>query len=104
MRFHTAVNKFCLNASLRKDITVYKTALHQYRPYLSIKDAFKVFKFTIDNNLPGRDNKFALLPEDMRRLCQFRDNFSDMNKYHGLDLQKNEYDIFNNYRGRWSKH
>ncbi len=60
--------------------------------------------FTIDNNLPGRDNKFALLPEDMRRLCQFRDNFSDMNKYHGLDLQKNEYDIFNNYRGRWSKH
>ena len=51
MRFHTAVNKFCLNASLRKDITVYKTALHQYRPYLSIKDAFKVFKFTIDNNL-----------------------------------------------------
>lgn len=51
MRFHTAVNKFCLNASLRKDITVYKTALHQYRPYLSLKDAFKVFKFTIDNNL-----------------------------------------------------
>ena len=50
MRFHTAVNKFCLNASLGKPIEVYKTALHQYRPYLSLKDAFRVFKFSIENN------------------------------------------------------
>ena len=51
MRFHTAVNKFCLNASLNLPITVYKTALNQYRPYLSLKDAFKVFKFTIEKDL-----------------------------------------------------
>ena len=51
MRFHTAVNKFCLNASLNLPITVYKTALNQYRPYLSLKDAFKVFKLTIEKNL-----------------------------------------------------
>ena len=51
MRFHTAVNKFCLNASLNLPITVYKTALNQFRPYLSLKDAFKVFKFTIEKNL-----------------------------------------------------
>ena len=50
IRFHTAVNKFCLNASLNKPIEVYKTALHQYRPYLSLKDSFKVFKFSIENN------------------------------------------------------
>ncbi len=50
MRFHTAVNKFCLNASLEKPIEVYKTALHQYRPYLSLKDSFKVFKFCIEKN------------------------------------------------------
>ena len=50
MRFHTAVNKFCLNASINEDITVYKTALHQYRPYLSVKDAFKAFKFCIEKN------------------------------------------------------
>jgi len=50
MRFHTAVNKFCLNASLDKPIEVYKTALHQYRPYLSLKDSFKVFKFSIEND------------------------------------------------------
>ncbi len=50
MRFHTAVNKFCLNASLGKPIEVYKTALYQYRPYLSLKDSFKVFKFSIEKN------------------------------------------------------
>ncbi len=55
MRFHTAVNKFCLNASLKIPITVYKTALNQYRPYLSIKDAFKLFKFTIEKNFFKND-------------------------------------------------
>ena len=50
IRFHTAVNKFCFNASFGKPIGVYKTALHQYRPYLSIKDSFKVFKFCIEKD------------------------------------------------------
>ena len=60
MRFHTAVNKFCLNASLNNDITVYKTALNQYRPYLSLADAFKVFKFTIEKDLFKNDIYNAL--------------------------------------------
>ena len=60
MRFHTAVNKFCLNASLNANITVYKTALHQYRPYLSLKDSFKLFKFTIENDLFNNDVYNAL--------------------------------------------
>ena len=60
MRFHTAVNKFCLKAFLDEDITVYKTALNQYRPYLSLKDAFKVFKFTIENDLFKNDIYNAL--------------------------------------------
>ena len=60
MRFHTAVNKFCLNASLNDYITVYKTALNQYRPYLSLEDAFKVFKFTIEKDLFKNDIYNAL--------------------------------------------
>ena len=60
MRFHTAVNKFCLNASLNSYITVYKTALNQYRPYLSLVDAFKVFKFTIEKDLFKNDIYNAL--------------------------------------------
>ncbi|MDC3053338.1 N-acetylneuraminate synthase family protein [Candidatus Pelagibacter sp.] len=59
--------------------------------------------FTINNNLPGRDNKFALLPDDLKRLSIFRDNYSKMTIYKGLNLQKSEYDIFQNYRGRWGK-
>ena len=55
IRFHTAVNKFCLNASIGENINVYKTALHQYRPYLSLKDAFKVFKFSIEKNFFTND-------------------------------------------------
>ena len=55
IRFHTAVNKFCFNAALNEKIGVYKTALHQYRPYLSIKDAFKIFKFCIERNFYKND-------------------------------------------------
>ena len=50
MRFHTAVNKFCFNAALNEKIAVYKTAMDQYRPYLSIRDAFKLFKFCIEKD------------------------------------------------------
>lgn len=51
MRFHTAVNKFCLNAMLGKEIPVWRTALNQLRPYLSLKDAFRVVKYVINQNL-----------------------------------------------------
>jgi UDP-glucose 4-epimerase len=51
MRFHTAVNKFCLNAMLGKEIPVWSTALNQLRPYLSLKDAFRVVKYVINQNL-----------------------------------------------------
>ena len=60
IRFHTAVNKFCFNASLNEKITVYKTALHQYRPYLSIRDAFQVFKFCIEKDFFKNDIYNAL--------------------------------------------
>jgi UDP-glucose 4-epimerase len=51
MRFHTAINKFCLSAALSEKILIYKTAYNQYRPYLSLKDAFKIFKFCIDKDI-----------------------------------------------------
>ena len=55
IRFHTAVNKFCFNAALNSKIEVYKTALHQYRPYLSVRDSFEVFKFCLDKNFFKND-------------------------------------------------
>lgn len=47
MRFHTAVNKFCMQAYLNHPLEVWRTALNQCRPYLSIRDSFKAFKFFI---------------------------------------------------------
>ena len=34
---------------------MYKTALHQFRPYLSVIDSFQAFKFTIENNFFKND-------------------------------------------------
>ena len=59
--------------------------------------------FTINKKLPGRDNKFAILPDDLKSISFFRYQYLKMSDFKGLDLQKSEYDIFNNYRGRWSK-
>ena len=59
--------------------------------------------FTINKKLPGRDNKNAILPEDMKTLAEFANNYKNMSINRGLDLQKCEMDIFKNYRGRWSK-
>ena len=55
IRFHTAVNNFCLNAAIGEKIKIYKTALHQYRPYLSIRDSFKVFKFCLEKDFFEND-------------------------------------------------
>lgn len=51
MRFHTAVNKFCWQAVTKQPITVWRTALHQKRPYLTLVDAFKAICFIIQNRL-----------------------------------------------------
>ena len=50
MRFHTAVNKFCFSAAMNEPIPVWSGALHQKRPYLSLRDAFKMIKYTIEEN------------------------------------------------------
>lgn len=50
MRFHTAVNKFCWQAVMRKPITVWKTAYDQKRPYLDLHDAMRAIEFVITNN------------------------------------------------------
>ena len=60
IRFHTAVNKFCLNAAINEDINVYKTAINQYRPYLSLRDAFEVFRFSIEKDFFDNDIYNAL--------------------------------------------
>ena len=51
IRFHTAVNKFCLQSATNKPLTIWKTAMYQKRPYLDINDAIRCFSFIIKHNL-----------------------------------------------------
>ena len=64
MRFHTAINKFCLYAVLGKPLPIWKSMMNKPRPYLSLKDAFKVIKFTIDNNFFSNET-FNILSENL---------------------------------------
>ncbi len=51
MRFHTAVNKFCWQATMGNPLTVWQTAYEQERPYLDLVDAGRAFTFIIRNDL-----------------------------------------------------
>lgn len=65
MRFHTAANKFCLQACMKKPITVWETALHQNRPYLSLDDAAEALIFALTNNDEVRGKIFNVLTQNM---------------------------------------
>ena len=47
MRFHTAVNQFCWRATTGQPIEVWKTASHQFRPYLELSDAVRAMIFMV---------------------------------------------------------
>jgi UDP-glucose 4-epimerase len=53
MRFHTAVNKFCWQAVLGEPLTVWRTALHQRRPYLDLSDGIRAIEFVLKRGLDG---------------------------------------------------
>ena len=58
--------------------------------------------FTIDHSLPGRDNKFAILPEEMRLLSEYLDLRMKSLIDHGMTYQEIESSSRNDYRGRFN--
>lgn len=58
--------------------------------------------FTTDHNLPGRDNKFALLPEEFSLMVENHKQALLALQDNGFNYQKCESDTVNNYRGRWN--
>jgi len=64
MRFHTAINKFCLYAVLGKPLPIWINMMNKPRPYLSLRDAFKVIKFTIENNF-FNNKTFNILSQNL---------------------------------------
>ena len=74
IRFHTAVNKFCWQAVMGQPLTVWRTALHQKRPYLSLSDAVQALNFIARNGF--YDNRVYnvvtenLTPADLVRMIE----------------------------------
>ena len=58
--------------------------------------------FTIDNELPGRDNKFAILPTDLLGLRNYINYINDMMIDHGVGYNELEQDSRINYAGRFN--
>ncbi len=58
--------------------------------------------FTTDKDLPGRDNKFAILPHEMKDLTDYIKMREEMFTSHGSDFQQSELDSRNNYTGRFN--
>lgn len=59
--------------------------------------------FTIDNSLPGRDNKFAILPYNLKTLKDFIEKNKLIDQFKGKDYLKCEIEARKIYSGRWSK-
>lgn len=51
MRFHTAVNKFCFDYTLDKPLSVWRTAIDQYRPYLALSDAIRAIQHVVSKEI-----------------------------------------------------
>ena len=49
MKFHTAVNRILLQVARKEEITIWKTAFWQLRPYLSLKDLTSAMELIIRN-------------------------------------------------------
>lgn len=89
MRFHTAVNKFCWQAALKEPITVWKTAMDQYRPYLALTDACSAIDFFISNDHKG--NVFNVLTKNYT----VRDILDSINKISEIEIEFVESKIMN---------
>tara|TARA_Y100000310_G_scaffold345544_1_gene466306 strand:+ start:6823 stop:7623 length:801 start_codon:yes stop_codon:yes gene_type:complete len=58
--------------------------------------------FTLDNDLLGRDNKFALLPDKFKQIREYADAFVGMQTIHSLaDILPCEKDYRKYHKGRW---
>ena len=98
MRFHTAINKFCLYSVLGKPLPIWKSMMNKPKPYLSLRDAFKVIKFTIENNFFNNET-FNILSENLT-LKKIIGYFKKYNKTIKIKYEKSK--LVNQYSYRVS--
>jgi UDP-glucose 4-epimerase len=65
MRFHTAVNKFCYQACMNKEITVWKSAYNQVRPYATLNDFYRIIEFFIKNEKFINNQTYNLVTKNL---------------------------------------
>lgn len=58
--------------------------------------------FTLDHSLPGRDNKFAILPNELKALSDHIDAYELASVDLGVDFQSIEGSARDDYRGRFN--
>ena len=98
MRFHTAINKFCINVATGMPLPIWKSMMSKPRPYLSLRDAFKVFKFTIENNF-FKNEIFNILSQHLT-LKEIINHFKKYNKRVRIKYEKSK--LVNQYSYRIS--
>jgi len=98
MRFHTAINKFSLYAALGKPLPIWKSMMNKPRPYLSLRDAFKVFKFTIEHNFFNNET-YNILSNNLT-LKKIIDYFK---KYKKIKIKYEKSKLINQYSYKVSK-
>jgi N,N'-diacetyllegionaminate synthase len=88
------------------DIGLSDHTLSTVVPALAVTFGVSVIEkhFTIDHDLPGRDNKFALEPKEFSEMVKNIEVAIKSMIDHGIDYQDIESDTVNNYRGRWESH
>ena len=59
--------------------------------------------FTTNNDLPGRDNKFALTTDSFAHMINYCREAEELLAWKGSASQEVEIDVIANYRGRWAK-
>jgi len=91
MRFHTAINKFCYQASLGLPLTIWKENYEQYRPYLDLQDGIEAILFLIKNSKPYQTYNIVT---DNYKLSQVVEFISDT---HTVALDKVDTPLLNQY-------
>jgi N-acetylneuraminate synthase/N,N'-diacetyllegionaminate synthase len=69
---------------------------------LSLKIDYIEKHFTTDKFLPGRDNKFAIMPRELKQLKHFTDLSYEISQDRGIDYQPCESEARKVYSGRWN--
>ena len=89
--------------SLHKKIGLSDHTQNVLAPAIAVSMGAEVIEkhFTTSNELEGRDNKFALDPENFNLMSKNIESTMRMMENRGKNYQDSEEDTVLNYRGRW---